>query len=530
MSNTIRYDSLLVRHLAHELNGTLSGVSVTAVHFERSRQRVVVELLERALTLDVRSGFLGWESVAPASDTGIALPRHAAISSVEKLPDERILAIGFRGGKRQNAAHTLLIELLPNAGNAVALDEHGRVLKALFAKSGSRPQVRGQPFTAPEPLDRLGAGEPISLDQWTQLVESVSASERAAKLVERVAFLSSINADALLQPDATDLSASHQRYRELITSETQPVILPDGQPYPHRLWQKGVAHYPTLIAAIEAASAVQRSGASALERLERNVTREQKKLERLHQELESAAADAQRLRAHADLLLASARKVKRGAVSIELAGFDGAAVTLTLDPARSAMQNANDWYEEARKRDRAAERLPGLIAETERAVRHAQHRLERAEAGELPEVAEPAKPAAKSTQRAPRLPYKQFRTTGGLEVRIGRSSKDNDELTMRHSSPNDIWMHARAVGGAHVVLRWNDPTGNPPKQDMVEAATLAAVNSRARKAGTVPVDWTRKKYVRKQRGAPVGQVMLERAKTIFVQPNEALEEKLRWQE
>jgi predicted ribosome quality control (RQC) complex YloA/Tae2 family protein len=63
---------------------------------------------------------------------------------------------------------------------------------------------------------------------------------------------------------------------------------------------------------------------------------------------------------------------------------------------------------------------------------------------------------------------------------------------------------------------------------MTEAAILAAVHSRARHAGTVPVDWTRKKYVRKHRGAPAGQVTIERAKTLFVKPSAALEERLRW--
>jgi predicted ribosome quality control (RQC) complex YloA/Tae2 family protein len=202
--------------------------------------------------------------------------------------------------------------------------------------------------------------------------------------------------------------------------------------------------------------------------------------------------------------------------------------TLTLDPARSAVQNAQDWYDEARKRDRAMERLPALIAETKLELEKAERALERARLGDLPAEPSAPKQATRPDKSAPRLPYKQFRTSSGLEVRVGRSSKDNDELTLRHSAAHDIWMHARAVGGAHVVLRWSDPDGNPPKQDMVEAATLAAVNSRARHAGTVPVDWTRRKYVRKRRGAPAGQVMLEQSKTIFVQPNPALEEKLRW--
>jgi predicted ribosome quality control (RQC) complex YloA/Tae2 family protein len=42
----------------------------------------------------------------------------------------------------------------------------------------------------------------------------------------------------------------------------------------------------------------------------------------------------------------------------------------------------------------------------------------------------------------------------------------------------------------------------------------------------VPVDWTRRKYVRKPRGAAPGSVVPERVGTIFVEPDEGLLETL----
>jgi predicted ribosome quality control (RQC) complex YloA/Tae2 family protein len=77
-----------------------------------------------------------------------------------------------------------------------------------------------------------------------------------------------------------------------------------------------------------------------------------------------------------------------------------------------------------------------------------------------------------------------------------------------------------------VVLRWSDP-GAPPARDLEEAAVLAAWYSKARSSGTVAVDWTRRRYVRKPRGAPPGRVSLIQAKTIFVEPDAAVEERLR---
>jgi predicted ribosome quality control (RQC) complex YloA/Tae2 family protein len=127
-------------------------------------------------------------------------------------------------------------------------------------------------------------------------------------------------------------------------------------------------------------------------------------------------------------------------------------------------------------------------------------------------------------------PYRRYRTSGGLEVRVGRGSSSNDDLTFHHSSPDDIWLHARDVAGAHVVLRWPEREANPPARDINEAAVLAALFSRARTAGTVPVDWTRRKYVRKPRKAPPGKVAIERARTVFVEPDAAMEKRMRWEE
>ena len=104
-------------------------------------------------------------------------------------------------------------------------------------------------------------------------------------------------------------------------------------------------------------------------------------------------------------------------------------------------------------------------------------------------------------------------------MRVGRSGRANDELTFHHSSPNDIWMHARDVAGAHVVLRWPDKDANPPQRDLAEAAVLAALHSKSRTSGLVPVDWTRRKYVRKPRKAKAGSVLVERSKTVFVEPD-----------
>jgi predicted ribosome quality control (RQC) complex YloA/Tae2 family protein len=103
-------------------------------------------------------------------------------------------------------------------------------------------------------------------------------------------------------------------------------------------------------------------------------------------------------------------------------------------------------------------------------------------------------------------------------VWAGKSSENNDLLTLRHAKPNDLWFHARGAGGSHVVLRVGTGSGEPGKRARHQAASIAAYYSKMRSAGTVPVAMTRRKFVRKPRGAPPGTVALEREEVLFVPP------------
>jgi predicted ribosome quality control (RQC) complex YloA/Tae2 family protein len=106
----------------------------------------------------------------------------------------------------------------------------------------------------------------------------------------------------------------------------------------------------------------------------------------------------------------------------------------------------------------------------------------------------------------------------GWEVRVGRDDADNDALTHRFARPDDVWLHASGVAGSHVVLRMHGRDGNPPRTVLEAAAALAARFSKAKHAGTVPVIWTRKRYVRKPRGGAPGVAVCTHEKTLFVRP------------
>ena len=111
----------------------------------------------------------------------------------------------------------------------------------------------------------------------------------------------------------------------------------------------------------------------------------------------------------------------------------------------------------------------------------------------------------------------EFRTAAGSRIVVGRSPAENADVTFRLARPDDLWFHAQGMPGAHVVLARDDREA-PPADEIVIAASLAAFHSKARANAKVPIDYTQRKYVRKQQDAPPGLVWYTHPKTILAEP------------
>lgn len=244
--------------------------------------------------------------------------------------------------------------------------------------------------------------------------------------------------------------------------------------------------------------------------------------ERAVASLTQAAAEAERwpdLQAQADLILTRIADIPRGASEAVVEGFDGIPTTILLNPAVPPAAHASALYTKAKKLRRrletAPDRLRTLQGEIAR-LRELEELLSRQPdvAAYLDGEAEDLipTPSRATTKTAPR-PRPREAVVEGFTVLIGRSGSENDRL-VRLARPDDIWLHARGVPGAHVIVR----TGGRPLPNGVlrRAAELAAWHSRARGERKVSVSYTEARYVRKTKGSPVGMVTLLQEQVIVV--------------
>jgi hypothetical protein len=539
------WDAPLTAAVARELDALLRGARLSGHRFRWE---------ERELSLFFRTGTLRWALhpgqgwvtfLPPESVPPDARPLSARVVGVEAPPDERLLRIHLRKLRGNSHPIQVVVELMTNQWNALLVEgEEERIRHLLWTRRPSgRTLSVGHPYLPPEPSRRRGIHETLSLQEWREITEVPGGENRNGVILGQLAFSSAVNLPALLgKVPAGGGSASGyllwKRLRSLDPLQPCVLDLPRGkQPYPVVLEGFKYRYLSSVLNAVAEVAEGRTGDAHGVEeilaRLDRALVRARGRTEAIRRELARGnVRDGLRETAH--LLLANLGEVERGAPSVTLTGFDGGTVSIPLDPALSPHDNVQALYRQAARWERAMRQLPLLLDEAERKANELELLRTAVLEGDLsPADAASRLPEPSHEREAPgepreeRVPYRRFRSSGGLEIRVGRGGSDNDALTFRHSRPEDIWLHARDAAGAHVVLRW-DGQGSPPARDLAEAAVLAALHSRARHTGVAPVDWTRRKYVRKPRKAPPGLVRPERVQTLFVEPDPGLPQRLSW--
>lgn len=143
--------------------------------------------------------------------------------------------------------------------------------------------------------------------------------------------------------------------------------------------------------------------------------------------------------------------------------------------------------------------------------------IERGDAEALDEIATDMDRKAVRRPSRPSRKIVAVDLPSGARLYVGRSPRENADVTFSIARPDDLWFHARNVPGAHVILAANDRSA-PSDDDIATAAAVAAYHSKARASVSVDVDYTRRKYVRKQKSAAPGMVWYTDFKTIRVSP------------
>ena len=282
------------------------------------------------------------------------------------------------------------------------------------------------------------------------------------------------------------------------------------------------------------------TGARATQnKIRQELTKKEKLLTRLEFDLTRHGEPAQ-LKKTGDLLLANAataRRVGDQAFIIDYFDENATEIIIEIDPNLTLPEAAEKFFAKyAKARNAALElteriaalkiEIPALKAKQDAlaaiiATRDAAKLADFAAQNGLSEPPPKIEPR-QTSKKEPEITsgIRRYLSSDGLEILVGRNSKDNDYLTMRVAKSLDWWLHAADYGGSHVVVR-NPSKRELPQKTLLEAAQLAAKFSQAREDSKVAVNYTQRKFVSKPKNAALGLVRLASFRTILVEPKEA---------
>jgi predicted ribosome quality control (RQC) complex YloA/Tae2 family protein len=255
--------------------------------------------------------------------------------------------------------------------------------------------------------------------------------------------------------------------------------------------------------------------------------RKKKRLSALDQDqrrLEGLAAQQLYGEAVAANLSALDPKVKHG--PMELSHPEQGLIAVPMDPALTILENMERFFRKAAKGRRGQQHVERLRREAEEGLPAPvrQKQTPREAQGQ----AKAARPGQSGQSgRGSSIPLHRFRSDDGFTILRGKNSAANHKLLSELASPFDYWLHAEGGPGAHVIVKRDHPGQEIPESTLVQAAVLAGLSSWRAGDSKANVLYAQAREVRKMKGAALGQVRLDSAKTLLVDLDPSLEDRLR---
>lgn len=454
---------------------------------------------------------------------------------------ERILTFVFdaRNELGDPVEYRLIAEIMGKYSNIILVGEDNKIIDCVKRIDSSKSSVReilpGLKYTLPPSQDKMNILKDSIFDIESKMKDVGATRGKAAGKV--IQGLSPIVANEI------EFDMSFSQLKEYINHPTPTVVILDKpkdftyfmpRQYGDLCTYKTFDTFSQLIdyfyfEQVKIERIRQRSN-DLFHKLNTLKERAVRKAINRQRELDECA-DKERFRIYGDLINANLHLLEKGALFYDLDNFydNNNPVRIPADPTLSPAQNAQRYYKEYRKKQVAQQKLNSFI---ENAKAEAEYldtvidELTRAQTNaEISAIREElyssgflSKPNFK-TAKQKKLPPREFVSSEGFRIFVGRNNIQNDLLTLKTAKNYDMWFHVKDAAGSHVIAQ---SVKDKPFTDKLirEAAMLACVNSKAYASSNVSVDYTIIKNVHKPNGAKPGMVIYDNYNTEYVTPNE----------
>jgi predicted ribosome quality control (RQC) complex YloA/Tae2 family protein len=538
-------------HIAAEMGRNFAGQTVSEI-FTQHRCELIISFTNTPNVIIVgcepsNNYIYAKKTFARSRRNSVNLFSDILDTTVDKIfihPTDRQIHI------RLKDARELIVQLFGSKANVLLLDACGTVTETFLKKSDVKitktETAPLQPNVTPETV--LSQYGDLPLVTMLKRVFPQFGLVLIRELLTRAGLDGEQKVNVFLENEIARLQDSAKRMKEELLALPSPRVYSNGTlpvrfsiiPLQH-LGELEFQKYDSVSEAIYTFRAHMHHEKTILHEKEEIVRVLEREFEHTKHTLHKIADEAEapsravQYEKYGKLLIANLHLIKKGdstALVEDFVSGSNELVEIPLDTHLTPAKNAERYFEKATKAQHAAEEQRQRILELTQRQKSTSQLLEKLEETvtsddlhlfaednqkELSQFGLKTKKSGKVTKEEP-SPFRVFTVAGGFQVWAGKSGENNDLLSTRHTAKNDLWFHARGVGGSHVVLKIGTGKGEVSKQAIEQTAAIAAYYSKMKKSKLVPITMCEGKYVRKPKGAPTGTVTVEREKTIFAEP------------
>ncbi|WP_088012995.1 NFACT family protein [Gottfriedia acidiceleris] len=478
------------------------------------------------------------------------------VESITQLEHERIVNIKIRSRNEigDEQYRTLIIELMGRHSNIILIDEERQVIldsikHVPMAVNRHRIVQPGATYISPPNQEKHDPFQDISKEEFNRFITQRDESPSEA-IVQRFSGISPLLANEIIYNGKENVYNSFKTIMNKIQ-------LKKFTPSLFRLESRELFYFinlthlqaeQTVFSSLSELLDVYYFGKAERDRvkqqsgdleklLQNELAKNKKKIKKLHKSLEDTDK-ADKIQLQGELLTANMFALQKGMKEIEVINYydeNGATMVIPLSPLKTPSENAQAYFTKYTKLKNSVAHIEEQIKLTSEENNYLEtviQQIESASPRDLEEIREElvetgyirkkkSKKAQKSNKQ--KVTLDEYTSTTGEQLLVGKNNKQNDYLTNKLASRDELWFHTKDIPGSHVVIRAKDPSETAIK----EAAIIAAYFSKARQSSSVPVDYTEIRHVKKPNGSKPGFVIYEQNNTVYVTPDEELVLKLK---
>ncbi len=468
------------------------------------------------------------------------LRKHLEGSFVEKfktLQNDRIVEMTFNATNEIGDRVTiyLIMEMFSRYTNLILLNSDRIIINAYKHispfESIDRTIINGSPYKLPE-------DNKLNPDDYKK-IEKLFQSETTYKdIIQNIRGLSPIFAKYLLKQANYNHQKLFELYKKVEKEPVNPTISLGNKTefYYYDIFDKNQVYFSTLSELLD----FYFNEASSLERVKqihkylfsfvkREYKRKKNKLEKLSSDYNKALEnDIYRIKG--DLLISNQHKVKKGDKVYQGFSYElNKDIEVELNRLLTPIENANKYYTKYKKLKKAVHYIDEQIEITKREIEYFNdlilqiqdmHSLNDLYEIQDELIANGFLPKKKKNEKKKKKPnFDIYVDSNNIEYYIGKNNIQNNYLTHKFAKKEYWWFHVKNQTGSHVVIgSFNDLNESTIRL----AANLAVIHSKSKDSSSVPVDYTKIKYIKKIPGMLGSFVSYTNQKTIYIDPDPSI--------